>query len=215
MHGASSRVFGIDIWKEAIFQAAARKRFYGLRNTDLIAGDASMLPFPNNQFDLIVSNLGLNNFADPVKALAECRRVAKPQAIIVLTTNIMGHYREFYEIFRDLLLILGNSHQLANLAANEEHRGTEESVSLLIESAGFTPTRIIREEFQLRFLDGTCLLDHALTRIGFLAGWHAIVDGKDRAGVFSALEKKLNEIAAKQGRLTMTVPMLYLEARAG
>jgi ubiquinone/menaquinone biosynthesis C-methylase UbiE len=30
-----------------------------------IDGDATAMPFPDSSFDLIVSNLGLNNFADP------------------------------------------------------------------------------------------------------------------------------------------------------
>ena len=214
VHGASCRVFGVDIWKESIFRAAARKRFFQLTSIELIAADASFLPFPKNQFDLIVSNLGLNNFKDPITVLAECHRVAKSHARIVITTNLQGHYREFYDVFRKVLLRLGKSHCFEKLAANEQHRGTEESVCRLMKDAGFTVARVISDEFQMHFLDGTSLLNHLLTRIGFLTGWQGVVDEKDRGRLFEVLEQELNGIATSQGSLTMTVPMLFVEAQA-
>ena len=214
VHGSSSRVFGVDIWKEAVFRAAARKRFFQLKCIELIAADASFLPFPKNRFDLIVSNLGLNNFEDPPRVLAECHRVAKPHARIVITTNLQGHYREFYDVFRKVLQRLGKLNCFDKLAANEQHRGTQESVCRLMKDAGFKVARVISDEFQMRFFDGTSLLDHVLTRIGFLTGWQGVVDEKDRDRVFEILEQELNDIATSQGYLTMTVPMLYVEARA-
>lgn len=214
VHGASSRVFGIDICRKAHCRAPYKIRFHDLSNMDRIVSDASFLPFPKHRFDLIVSNLGLNNFADPIRVLAECHRVAKPQARVVITTNLQGHFQEFYDVYRRILLTLGKSSDLDNLATNEKHRGTQESVGRLIEAAGFTIARLISDDFQMRFFDGTSLLSHVLTKIGSLAGWHAVVDENDRERVFSVVEKELIQIAARQGSLTMTVPMLYLEAKA-
>ena len=83
-----------------------------------------------------------------------------------------------------------------------------------MENTGFTVTRVISDEFQMRFLDGTSLLNHVLTRIGFLTGWLDVVEEKDRDHLFAILEQELNDIATSQGCLTMTIPMLYLEAQA-
>ena len=83
-----------------------------------------------------------------------------------------------------------------------------------MENTGFTVTRVISDEFQMRFLDGTSLRNHVLTRIGFLTGWLDVVEEKDRDHLFAVLEQELNDIAASQGCLTMTIPMLYLEAQA-
>jgi arsenite methyltransferase len=212
-HGKRSRVFGIDIWEVAIFRAAQKRRIHNTKNIELIVGDANSLPFPSGQFDLIVSNLGLKNFADPAAVLAKSRRVAKPRARLVLTTNIRGHYREFYEIFRNLLLSCGKSKYLENRATNEEQHGTIESVTGLITSAGFKDTRIEMDEFQQKFVDGTALLNHFLTRVGFLSGWQSVVEASEIEEVFSLLEEKLNLVAEQSGRLVMTVAMLYLEAR--
>jgi hypothetical protein len=83
----------------------------------------------------------------------------------------------------------------------------------LLEEAGFTLARVIEDSFQLRFADGSALLNHSLTRIGFLEGWRSVVDANEEREVFETLERKLNETANLNGELRMTVPMLYLEAR--
>ena len=51
-----------------------------------------------------VSNLGINNFNDPVAVLRACFRVAKPDATVVVTTNLVGHMAEFYEPYRTVLI---------------------------------------------------------------------------------------------------------------
>ena len=59
-----------ELWKEALFRAARKKCFYDLRNIDLVAADASFLPFPSSRFDLSVSSLGLNNFENLASVLS-------------------------------------------------------------------------------------------------------------------------------------------------
>jgi ubiquinone/menaquinone biosynthesis C-methylase UbiE len=45
-------------------------------------GDATALPFAENQFDIVVSALVLNFIPDPAKALGEMRRVLRPGGIV-------------------------------------------------------------------------------------------------------------------------------------
>jgi SAM-dependent methyltransferase len=161
-----------------------------------------------------VSNLGINNWAAPAEVLAECFRVAKPGARIVLTTNTVGHYREFYDLFRETLTELNKTEaHLARLSRQEAHRGTRESLSDLIEKAGWNIFKVIEESFQMRFLDGSALFRHSLTRLGFLDGWRGVLSSEEETEVFSTLERKLNETARQNGELRLTVPMLYLEGR--
>jgi hypothetical protein len=40
-----------------------------------------------------------------------------------------------------------------------------------------------------------------------------VVDPADEMLVFKTLEESLNSLAQEQGSLTLTIPMLYLEAR--
>jgi arsenite methyltransferase len=211
MYGASCQVTGIDIWKQGLARARLKARTYHCPNVQILEADASQLPFAGATFDLIVSNLGANNFTDPAAVLAECFRVTKPGARLVLTTNPMGHLSEFYEVFHQILRELGNRASSERLQAHEAHRGTKESLSDLLQAAGFRVVRIEEDRFHLRYLDGSAFFHHFLTQLGFLEGWRPVVDQEDEERVFALLESKLNQMAWAAGELRMTVPMLYLE----
>jgi arsenite methyltransferase len=211
--GPSCRVVGVDLWRAALARAAGKRRLHELANVVLVRADGAQLPFAGARFDLLVSNLGVNNFADPRAVLAECARVARPGATLALTTNPRGHMAEFYAAFREVLAGFGRPDYLERLAANEDHRGDRERLSALLEEAGFRVERAIEDRFEMRYLDGGALLRHSLTRIGFLDGWRAAIDPADERAAFAALEARLDEIARRRGELRMSVPRLYLQAR--
>ena len=211
VHGPSCHVTGIDVSRPALERAESKRQTYGLTNIRLVRGDGARLPFADGEFDLIVSNLGVNNFEDPRAALGECARVAKPHARIVLTTNLKGHMRELYAVYHQVLSDLGMSAHFDRLTANEDHRATKESLGALVEEAGFRITRVFEESFEMRFLDGASLLRHFLVRVGFLDGWRKIVDPPQEKAVFAALEARMDEVARATGCLRMTVPALYVE----
>ena len=213
VHGDSCQLTGVDTWAVALGRAEEKRKAYGLHNVRLIEADAARLPLPDAHFDLIVSNLGVNNFDDPKAALAECARVAKPQARIVLTTNVKGHMREFYALYRETLTELGLTRHMDRLTENEDHRATKESLAEQVEESGFQVERLIEEPFEMRFVDGKALLQHALTRFGFLSGWRKVVDPSEEERVFADLEHRLTQLAFRSGELRMTIPMLYLEGR--
>ncbi len=211
--GRTCHVTGLDPWTQAVERARVKQKIYELPNVTIMEGDGAKQPFEDETFDLIVSNLGINNFEQPAKVLAECFRVARAGASLVMTTNVKGHYKEFYEIYNAVLRELNKERHMERLNENEEHRGTRESVCALLEAAGFNVARVIEDEFQMRFLDGSAMLRHSLVRFGFLDGWRGVVTAEEEEEVFALLEKRLNEAAARQGELRMTVPMLYVEGR--
>jgi len=71
--------------------------------------------------------------------------------------------------------------------------------------------KVREDRFELRYLDGSALFNHILTKFGFLEGWRRVVDPEDEQHIFTILENKLNQMASVHGELRMTVPMLYLE----
>ncbi|MEZ4952458.1 MAG: methyltransferase domain-containing protein [Saprospiraceae bacterium] len=210
--GNSCELVGIDPWEEALKRAQWKIEKQGLTNVKIVQGDASKTPFTDAYFDLIVSNVGINNFVDPPVVLSECYRVLKRMGKICITTNLEGHFREFYAVFESTLKELGLSELLPVLKKQEEHRGTDESVRDLFENANFSITKMIRGRFQMRFLDGSALLNHLLVVMGFLPDWKNMIPQNRQREVFGLLEKKLNEQAKWDGELRMTVPMLYVEA---
>jgi len=211
--GRSCQVTGLDVWKEALDRARSKLQTYKLPNVQLVEADGAAMPFSDAHFDLIVCNLGLNNFADPASVLAECFRVAKPAGRVVFTTNIQGHMQEFYAVFRQTLVQIGKPEYLERLEQNEAHRGTKASLSGLLEQAGFAIIKAIEDRFQVSYLDGNALLNHTLTKRGFLDGWRGVVNPEDEAVIFGAIETALNAQAEQQGELRMTIPMLYLEGQ--
>ncbi len=56
-----------------------------LRRSRFITADAEALPFANDSFDLIVSNLALQ-WCDPDRVFSECRRVLRPGGLLLFTT---------------------------------------------------------------------------------------------------------------------------------
>lgn len=210
--GTSCTVYGIDPWETARQRALAKARVWQVSNVQILPGDASALPFPDGMFDLIVSNLGLNNFADPAAALRECARVAKTGACLALTTNLQGHMHEFYEVFEQTLAETGHSNLIPALHEHIAHRATIERVQALFEQAGFHPTVTHQETETLRYLDGGAFLRHHLIKQGFLDAWKGLLASADQPAVFAKLETNLNRLAEERGELSMTIPMAYLEA---
>lgn len=210
-HGPSCRVTGIDIWEEALERARLKQRAYNIPNVEIVHANAAALPFGDADFDLVVSNLGINNFENPPAVLSECYRVLKPRGRLVLTTNIKGHWREFYDVFRAVIAETGNPQYMGRLITDEDHRGTRDSVTWLLEEAGFRIAKVVADRFHMRFADGTALFNHTLTQLGFLDSWRSIVDPTDEESVFAEVEKSLNQLANAEGELRMTTPMLYVE----
>jgi arsenite methyltransferase len=178
----------------------------------LVPGDASAMPFADNQFDLLVSNLGVNNFADPPAVLKECWRVARPAARLAITTNLQGHMQEFYGVYEDTLRELDRADRLPGLQTHVAHRATISGLEELFRQTGFRPVTIHQQEAVMRFMDGSVLLRHHFIKAGFLDAWKAILDPADREPVFARLEENLNHLAAGRGELALTIPMAYVEA---
>jgi SAM-dependent methyltransferase len=205
--GPAAKVHGLDPWKQGMRRAAAKLAVRGTPNVTLHEGSASSMPFPDATFDLIVSNLGLNNFDDRAAAVRECRRVARPGATLALTTNLQGHMRELYDVFAEVLA--DDAAASARLRAHIEHRATIDSVRELLTAGGFTVTRVVERESSMRFANGTALFNHYFIRLGFLAGWKEVVQDRERE-IFAELLRRLDAA----GELRLTIPMAYVDARA-
>jgi arsenite methyltransferase len=211
MHGPSSRFVGVDIWSAALHRARRKRQVLALPNVDLVKCDGSILPFEDRSFDLITSNLGLNNFERPEAVVAECFRVAKPGARLALTTNLSGHLREVYALFEEILSERKRPDVAARLAVQERHRGTKSGCEALLTEAGFEIAQSIESRLLLRFADGSAMFRHGLVKF-FLDGWRGVVGPELEEAFFTEAEQRLNESASGTG-LQFPIPMLYLEGR--
>jgi len=211
--GPSASLTGVDLWEPALKRAKFKKKYYALKNVEILKADAARLPFNNDQFDLITSNLGINNFENPQKSLNECFRVLKPNGEILITSNTVGHMKLFYTVYEKILKNAGLDELTPALKKQEAHRNTDEQFTKMFNNAGFQIVKKINDSLTLRYLDGTAFLRHSLTIYGFLGGWRSILKKEDEPPIFKKLEKQLNEIATKAGELRLNIPMLLVHAK--
>ncbi len=211
--GPATKVIAVDPWKDAMDRLRRKIGQRRLENIQLFEQDVVALELPDASVDIIVSNLGVNNFDDPAAVLRTCYRVAKPGAELLLTTNVVGHMAEFYDVYRLVLIELGQSNRLAALDAHIHHRGTVDSVSELVHAAGFNVVDVVTNSFRMRFANGSSLLSHFFIRLGLVQGWKSVVTEALAQQVFDRLEQRLNAVAEERGELALTIPMACLVAR--
>jgi arsenite methyltransferase len=97
------------------------------------------------------------------------------------------------------------------LKADEEHRGTVDSIAKLFSKNGIKVTKTALDSFEMKFVDGTAFLNHHFVKLGWLTTWIALFPKDELETIFSALEQNLNTYANTSGGLTLSVPMLYME----
>ncbi len=210
--GSNSQIIAVDPWKSAVTRLRRQLAHRGIDNVRVIEQDAATIELPESSVDLIVSNLGMNNFENPAAVLGICFRAAKPGAKLFLTTNVVGHMREFYDVFRQTLVELGQDDRLPDLDAHVRHRGTIDSINEMLNRAGFESVGVTTGSFRMRFADGSALLRHYFIRLGFVPGWKSIVPDALVERTFAVLERNLNSVAARCGELAVSVPMVCVEA---
>lgn len=209
--GPSCKCIGIDPWQNANNRARTKIKNYDAKNVEIIEASAEHIPLEDNSVDLIVSNLGINNFENPAIVFNECLRVLKTGSKLALTTNLNGHWKAFYNVFEQTLKQLNKDEAITKLTEQQEHRGSVASISKLFTDNGFKITRHYEENFEMRFLSGTAFLNHHFIKVGWLSSWLNIVPESEWPEVFTQLENDLNEYARQNGELKLTVPMAYIE----
>jgi ubiquinone/menaquinone biosynthesis C-methylase UbiE len=209
--GNSCKLYGIDPWKNANIRAQQKITNYGYRHVELIEASAETIPFEDNSIDLIVSNLGINNFDKPDLVFKETCRVLKPRGKLCITSNLNGHWREFYELFYATLKEIKKENLISVLKKDEEHRGTLRTISKLFTDHGFQVTRQFEECFEMNFVDGSAFLNHHFVKLGWLTTWMGIFPKEELEEIFSALEHNLNDYSSKNNGLKLTVPMAFIE----
>jgi arsenite methyltransferase len=193
LHGTSSHFTGIDIWADALERARLKRELHDLTNVDIIETDVGSMPFPSAHFDLVVSNIGVNNFPDAPAALRECRRVAKTGGRLVLTTNVQGHFDGVYGLLDAILSEFGLKPARKALRCEEEHRRSTQVITNLLSDSGFAVSCAVEQSFQIRFADGSTMMRHSLVK-WFLDGWRRAVGAENERQIFNILEAQLTQM---------------------
>lgn len=79
---APGEVIGVDLQPSQVAQAQALSAARGVMNVRFEVADVYRLPFPDGSFDAVFAHVVLMHLREPVRALAEMRRVLRPGGIV-------------------------------------------------------------------------------------------------------------------------------------
>jgi arsenite methyltransferase len=87
--GPNGKVAGLDVTPAMVEKARAHQGRLGFTHVSFEVGDAEALPFPDQNFDAIISNGVFNLTLDKVKALREAHRVLKPGGCLMVADMVL------------------------------------------------------------------------------------------------------------------------------
>ncbi len=89
MTGAEGKSVGVDIVPEMLQRATANLRLTHLENVTFQSATGEKLPFPDDHFDVVISNGVINLIPDKVMALNEIMRVLKAGGRLMVADQVM------------------------------------------------------------------------------------------------------------------------------
>jgi arsenite methyltransferase len=211
--GASSTVYGIDPWTEAIERANKKIEYYRITNIKIFEGVAESVPLRDNSIDLIVSNNGINNISDINQVIAECSRIIKSGGQFVQTMNLDKSMFEFYGQLEKILsdLNMNTEIELMRQHIYEKRRPLDEMISM-IQTHGFIIKDLEHDQFNYKFSNGTAMLNHYFIRLAFMDSWIKILPEDKLEQIFDTIEMRLNEQAKILGGIKLSIPFVLINA---
>jgi len=137
----------------------AREKFHD--KVQLIEGDATLIPFSENSFDVVTMSFGIRNVENVEKCLCEIHRVLKPNGkALILELSLPGNFvvRSFYLLyFRHCMpfiagLLTGDKKSYRYLVDSTESFFLPEEFICLMKAAGLSNTKARKLSFGIAYL---------------------------------------------------------------
>jgi len=190
-----SRLTAVEISQALVERARANvlpehlgRRVF-VRAHDLV----SRLPFADSAFDPILASVALAEHPSPAALMAEAARVTKPGGTFRLATLVAGTWREFLDVYSDVLLRLRKDD--AALALQKYARGfpEPEAVARQIEGAGFANVTVDTTHWELVFRTSREFFYAPVIERGPLDQWKAIAGkGSQMQDIFIAVKQAID-----------------------
>ena len=88
------RIVGVDLSYGMVAETNT------IAGVSVVEGDVERLPFPNDAFDRVLAMHMLYHAADLDGAVRELRRVLRPDGVVLISTNAIGHHHGLFETLR-------------------------------------------------------------------------------------------------------------------
>jgi phosphatidylethanolamine/phosphatidyl-N-methylethanolamine N-methyltransferase len=85
-----ARIVGVDLSSQMLREAQKRIAKQCLEHVTLMEMDAGYLAFPDNAFDFVIAAFVISVVPDPVRVIAEMKRVSKPEGRIVIINHFQS-----------------------------------------------------------------------------------------------------------------------------
>ncbi len=133
----------IDLSANMLKVAAQNVEKAGVRSQiSLELIDAKAMPYPDNYFDMVISNSIIHHLPNPVTFLQEVQRVLKPNGAIFLRDLLRPETLEIRDNLVKLYAGDCNAHQQQLFSDSLQAAFTLDEVETMVETAGLTGLRI-------------------------------------------------------------------------
>ncbi|MCJ2071486.1 class I SAM-dependent methyltransferase [Methylobacterium sp. J-030] len=139
---AGAAVTAYDLSAEMLAAVSAEAALRGLDNIETLQGAAEAMPFPDARFDAVLTRFSAHHWRDVPAALAEARRVLKPEGLLVACDVVapedplLDTHLQAVELLRD------PSHV-------RDYRLTEWRA--MLKTAGFAPGAVLASRPRMEF----------------------------------------------------------------
>lgn len=204
--GPEGSVTGLDIDRGMLSVAESIEP--GVR---WIEGDAGQLPFPNGNFDAVVSQFGLMFFPEPVRAIREMLRCVKSGGRLVVAVWDALERSQAYPISVDLLKRRAGSAAAAALRAPFV-MGDVDALRDLFEQAGATAISIRTQHGTATFPSVRSMVEADLR--GWLPLMGVFLEDALIESVLSEADEALSEFVASDGTMVFDAPAHIVECES-
>lgn len=201
--GHEGHVVGLDPNQEML--AVARRKSTNIEWQD---GWAESLPFPDENFDVVVSQFGFMFFEDQIAALREMVRVLRPDGRLAVTVCDALDHSPGYAVLAELL------HRLFGEPVAGAFRvpfvcGDQDQLRSLCAEAGITEAQVARRDGTVRFGSIESLISTERACAWTLGG---LLDEAQFERLLKEAEESLQPFVTTGGAVAFVMPTLIITA---
>jgi ubiquinone/menaquinone biosynthesis C-methylase UbiE len=151
------------------------------------------LPFADGAFDHVLANVGLADLASPSGLLFELARIVKPGGEVRLATPLAGTWREFLDVFSDVLVRLRREESATALSVYAKSFPEPEALARQLERAGLKGVSVETTHWELVFRTGREFFYAPVIELGPLPRWKAVAGkGPEMQDIFVAVKEAID-----------------------